>query len=98
MAFKEYLLYGYICLIVLFSLFAIIAYVNDKKKAIKGLERTKEKNLLFFAVFFGALGSLIGRIIAHHKTDKFYFSLIIFFCLLMQIFTFLVIGYSYLYL
>ena len=78
------LLIAYVSLIVFMSLIAIVAYASDKRKAIKGKERTKEKTLLFFAVFFGALGSLIGRILAHHKTDKIYFSIIIWFSLLLQ--------------
>ena len=94
--------YFFVCLIIycslifIFSLISIIAYANDKKKAIKGMERTKEKDLLFLAVFFGALGSVIGRIISHHKTDKAYFSIVIYFSLLLQIATFLFIGYLYL--
>lgn len=98
MTFKEYVLFIYIALILVFSIIAIIAYLVDKNKAIKGKMRTKEKDLLFYAVCFGALGSLIGRIIAHHKTEKVYFSIVIWFSLLMQILAFLVIGYSYLYL
>ncbi|UKI50837.1 MAG: DUF1294 domain-containing protein [Clostridium sp.] len=35
--------------------------------------RIKEKNLLMCSCFGGAIGSLIGRIIFHHKTDKKYF-------------------------
>ena len=86
------LLIAYVSLIVFMSLIAIVAYASDKRKAIKGKERTKEKTLLFFAVFFGALGSLIGRILAHHKTDKIYFSIIIWFSLLLQALTLLLVA------
>lgn len=92
--FNQILLYAYCGLIVLMSLVSIIAYINDKKKAVKGQMRTKEKTLLFFAVFFGALGSLIGRVIAHHKTDKSYFSIVIIFSLLLQALTLGVLVYS----
>ncbi|MBP5342730.1 DUF1294 domain-containing protein [bacterium] len=61
-----------------------MAYFRDKKLAVKQKERTKEKTLLFYAVFFGALGALLGRILAHHKTDKVYFSIVIYFSLLTQ--------------
>ena len=87
------LLIAYVSLIVLMSLIAIVAYASDKRKAIKGKERTKEKTLLFYAVFFGALGSLIGRVLAHHKTDKIYFSIIIWFSLLLQALTLVLVGF-----
>ena len=74
----------YLGLTVFFSLVALIAYFRDKKLAVKGKERTKEKTLLFFAVFFGSVGAFLGRILAHHKTDKKYFSMVIYFSMLMQ--------------
>ena len=74
----------YLGLTVFFSLVALIAYFRDKKLAVKGKERTKEKTLLFFAVFFGSIGAFLGRILAHHKTDKVYFSMVIYFSMLMQ--------------
>ena len=43
MTFKEYVLFIYIALILVFSIIAIIAYLVDKNKAIKGKMRTKEK-------------------------------------------------------
>lgn len=86
--FIKYLLIGYFGLIVLNSLIALIMYSNDKKRAVNGKMRIKEKNLLFIAVFFGALGSLIGRIVAHHKTDKKYFSFVIYMSLLFEVLTF----------
>ena len=92
----KYLIIGYFGLMVLNSLIAIIMYSNDKKRAVKGKMRIKEKNLLFIAVFFGAFGSLIGRIVAHHKTDKKYFSFVIYMSLLFEVLTFgglLVITY-----
>ena len=74
----------YLGLTVLFSFIALVAYFRDKKLAVKGKERTKEKTLLFFAVFFGSVGAFLGRILAHHKTDKKYFSMVIYFSMLMQ--------------
>lgn len=81
------LLLVYLGLTVLFSLIALAAYFKDKKLAVKGKERTKEKTLLFYAVFFGSVGAFIGRILAHHKTDKSYFSIVIYFSMLMQALT-----------
>ena len=86
-SFNEILLYSYCIMVVLMSIISIILYVVDKKKAVKGEMRIKEKTLLFSGVFFGAIGSLIGRLIAHHKTDKAYFSIVIIFSLIMQILT-----------
>ena len=74
----------YLGLTVLFSFIALVAYFRDKKLALKGKERTKEKTLLFLAVFFGSVGAFLGRILAHHKTDKKYFSMVIYFSMLMQ--------------
>lgn len=72
-------------LIVLMSLFAFVAFLHDKKLAVKGAMRTKEKTLLGLAVLNGAIGAFLGRIVAHHKTDKSYFSLTIYLGLLCQI-------------
>ncbi|MBP5357414.1 MAG: DUF1294 domain-containing protein [Clostridia bacterium] len=77
----------YIALTIVFSLAAIVLFSKDKKLAVQGKERIKEKTLLFLAVFFGSIGALVGRLIARHKTDKKYFSLVIYFSLLMQIVT-----------
>lgn len=83
---------AYVGSIVLMSIITIIAYINDKKKAESGAKRTKEKTLLGLAVFNGALGALIGRIIAHHKTNKIYFSMVIYFSLLLQIAASVLLG------
>ena len=77
----------YIALTIVFSLAAIVLFSKDKKLAVQGKERIKEKTLLFLDVFFGSIGALVGRLIARHKTDKKYFSLVIYFSLLMQIVT-----------
>ncbi len=55
-------------LIVLMSLLAFVAFLRDKKLAVKGAMRTKEKTLLGLAVLNGAIGAFLGRIVAHHKT------------------------------
>lgn len=81
------LLICYLVAMIVFSLIAFFLYAIDKRKAVKGKMRIQEKVLLFFAVFFGSVGSLIGRIVAHHKTDKSYFSIVIYFSLLVNLAT-----------
>jgi len=67
------------------SFFTLILFKKDKKRAIKGEIRIKEKSLLFSSAFGGGLGALIGRIIFHHKTDKKYFSIVIYLSTLCEI-------------
>lgn len=85
MTYKQILLIIYIVYIILLSIITFIAYKNDKKKAIEGKMRTKEKTLLFLSAFGGGLGAFIGRKVAHHKTDKKYFSVVIYSSLLFEI-------------
>lgn len=79
-------LIGYIIFLVLFSLIAFLMYGKDKKMSKNGTEvRVKEKTLLSLAAFGGAIGAFAGRLVFRHKTDKGYFSLVIYFSLLIQI-------------
>lgn len=50
-----------------------LAYYIDKKKAIKGTWRTKEKTLLMMSLFGGAIGGFVGLYGFRHKTKHFYF-------------------------
>jgi uncharacterized membrane protein YsdA (DUF1294 family) len=77
--------------LLLVSLIALILYINDKNRAIKGKNRIQEKTLLEVCVLGGAIGAFIGRIIAHHKTDKKYFSFIIYLNIILEIVTLLFI-------
>lgn len=88
-----YLLMGYIVLMVFMSLISFILFAIDKKKAIKGKERIKEKTLLLSTIINGAMGSFLARIICRHKTDKIYFTITIYLSLLFQLFTLLVLMY-----
>ena len=88
-----YLLMGYIVLMVFMSLISFILFAIDKKKAIKGKERIKEKTLLLSTIINGAMGSFLARIICRHKTDKIYFTITIYMSLLFQLFTLLVLMY-----
>lgn len=83
----------YVAILIISSLISLYLYKRDKKLAEGGNMRIKEKNLLMCSCFGGAIGSLIGRIIFHHKTDKKYFSLVIYFSLLMEIIAGVIIIY-----
>lgn len=84
MTFQEFMLIGTIGLIVVMSIVAFVTFAIDKKRAIRGVERVKEKTLLSMAACFGAPGALVGRIVAHHKTGKIYFSIVIWASLVLQ--------------
>lgn len=84
MTYNQMIFYIYAALIVLMSLIAFCTYCIDKKKAIKGQIRIKEKTLLGMAVLNGAVGAFIGRKVAHHKTDKIYFSITIYLSIICQ--------------
>lgn len=75
-----YIAWLIVCSIVSFGLFK-----KDKKKAINGQIRIKEKVLLESVVIGGAIGGFIGRIAARHKTEKKYFSFIIYLSLLVEL-------------
>ena len=75
----------YVSYLLLMSIVAFFLYKKDKKMAGGGPKRIKEKTLLGVAALGGALGAELGRRIAHHKTDKGYFSLTIYFSLLLEI-------------
>ena len=75
----------YVSYLLFMSIIAFFLYKKDKKMAGGGPKRIKEKILLGVAALGGALGAELGRRIAHHKTDKGYFSLTIYFSLLLEI-------------
>ena len=51
---------GYLILLLLLSIITYFAYSLDKRKAIKGGWRTKEKTLLLMSFLFGSLGGIIA--------------------------------------
>ena len=87
MEYKKIILIAYACYFAFMSFVAYILFIIDKKKATKnsGPERIKEKTLLGAVALGGALGGFVGRIIAHHKTNKLYFSFTIYLSLLLQL-------------
>lgn len=74
----------YCAFLLLMSLIMLWLYKNDKKRAIKGQNRIKEKNLLLGSILGGAIGSFVGRIVFQHKIDKKYFSFVIYLNLLLE--------------
>ena len=83
--YNELILYIYLLLMVIMSIISFTLYGVDKKKAIKGNERIKEKTLLFYTIFNGAIGAFFARFVFRHKTEKKYFSLTIFAGLFIQV-------------
>jgi len=64
--------------LILLSLITFIAYGADKKKAIKGAYRTKEKTLLLLSFFGGAFGGYPAMLVFRHKTkgEHWYFTFV----------------------
>jgi uncharacterized membrane protein YsdA (DUF1294 family) len=87
MTFNKVLFLVDLALVVVMSLVTSVAFLNDKKKAQnnQGPDRTKESVLLGLTVFNGSIGALIGRLVARHKTDKIYFSIVIYVALFFQV-------------
>lgn len=87
MTYEKIILFVYIAYLFLASFISFILFLKDKKMAKNNnAVRIKEKTLLGITVFGGAIGSLIGRLVARHKTNKIYFSFTIYLGLILQIF------------
>ena len=73
---KQIVIIAYASYLVLLSLITFIAYGVDKKKAIKGKYRTKEKTLLSLSFLGGAFGGYPAMLIFRHKTkgEHWYFT------------------------
>lgn len=93
MTLQQIVFFGTIGAVIVMSLIALATFAKDKKLAIAGQERIKEKTLLALAACFGSAGALIGRIVAHHKTDKCYFSIVIWVSLVMHAALLVYTGY-----
>lgn len=85
MTYYTYLLIIYIAYLFLFSIISVLLFFKDKSLAKNNQIRIKERTLLTSSVLGGGFGALIGRILAHHKTDKIYFSIIIYLSVLFEI-------------
>ncbi len=86
MTFNKILLIIYVIWILLVSIITLILYAKDKKMATKnsGPNRIKEKTLLSTTCLGGAFGAFIARILFRHKTNKIYFSIVIYLSLFLQ--------------
>lgn len=73
---KQIVLIVYGSYLILLSMITFFAYAKDKRKAIKGKQRTREKTLLTMSILGGAFGGLPSMIIFHHKTklEHWYFT------------------------
>ena len=60
---------------VVMSIITVIAYKVDKKKAKKGLWRTKEVTLLLLPWLMGGIGGFMWIYAVRHKTQHWYFPL-----------------------
>ncbi|MCQ2386505.1 MAG: DUF1294 domain-containing protein [Clostridia bacterium] len=79
-------------ILLLSSLADFILFGVDKGKAGReGVMRIKEKVLLGFCVFGGAIGAFLGRIVFRHKTKKSYFTFLIISSLILQVAVFLLL-------
>ena len=87
LTYSQWLLIIYAAYLIIMSIVTMSFFFKDKKMAVNnGNEvRIKEKTLLGLVCFGGALGGFLGRILAHHKTNKSYFSITIYFSLLLQL-------------
>ena len=61
--------------LIIINLIGILAMYLDKKKAIKGSWRIKEKTLIMISVLGGGIGALIGMYLFRHKTKKLKFTI-----------------------
>lgn len=74
----------FVCILAAASIAAFVLYGADKRRAKTKSTRIKEKHLLALAAFGGAAGASAGRLVFRHKTDKAYFSAVIYVSLLLQ--------------
>lgn len=81
----DYILILYVIYLSIASIVSFILYNKDKRLAIKGQDRVKEKTLLSSAIYGGAIGSFLGRIAFHHKTNKIYFSVVIYLSIIIEL-------------
>lgn len=63
----------YLIFIAAVSLITFALYGADKRKSVRGAWRIRERTLLLFGVFGGAIGGILGMKIFHHKTRHWYF-------------------------
>ena len=65
----------FILFFVLVNVLTFTLYARDKRNAIKSKGRISERTLLFFTLFCGGIGALLGIYVLRHKTKKRKFKL-----------------------
>ena len=76
---------NYACVLVVVSIIALIAYRNDKRRAIRHKWRIPELTLLLLAFSGGGTGSFLGMLLFHHKTRKWKFRLLVPLFMILQL-------------
>ena len=75
----------YLSYLIIMSIVAFLLFRRDKRLALENEIRIKEKTLLGVTILGGAVGAFLGRLINHHKTNKLYFSIIIYLGMLLEL-------------
>ncbi len=81
--------YAFLVYVAIMSFITFMAYGIDKKKAIAGEWRTKEKTLLGLSLAGGAIGGLLGMKLFRHKTKHSYFWVVNYFAIALHIVLFI---------
>ncbi|MDO9536949.1 MAG: DUF1294 domain-containing protein, partial [Thermoplasmata archaeon] len=86
------LIVGYFLLI---NLISLVLFGIDKSKATRDSSRISEFTLLLFSIIGGAMGGVLGMKLFRHKTRKTGFRVILYFCLLINLFAYGWLMYYY---
>ncbi len=77
--------------LILISIITFIVFGADKQRARKKEWRIPEKVLFFLAIIGGSVGAILGMLIFHHKTRKWYFKIGMPVILIIQITAFVLV-------
>lgn len=77
---REILIYGS-----LWNIFVFVLYGIDKGRAVRGKWRISEKTLLLLTLCGAGIGAFLGGNYFHHKTRKWYFQVIWYLGIIIQI-------------
>ena len=72
--------------LIIINIISFLLFGIDKKRSIKKEYRISEYTLISISFLGGAIGSILGMIIFHHKTKKSKFIILIPIALLINIF------------
>lgn len=85
---------NYACVLAVMSIIALIAYRNDKRRAIRRRWRIPELTLLLLAFFGGGTGAFLGMLLFHHKTRKWKFKLLVPLFMILQLALLIFLWYT----